>query len=323
MEYKFYLHLDETEVAARLDAHQRWLVSGGREGEQASFASCHVKFDFVGRNLENIDFGDADLKGSVFSDCQIRHCSFEGASLDDVIFIRCDINEHTSFKDVTARGLFIHESLISDSSMQGMVTDNLRMDSNTIRKLDMSRMIFRCPQFADNRFMLSNLSHIEMSQGSFFGNNGFKTCSFAGSHSYLTDYGNTYFADVSFHKGLISRSYLNKVILDNCQAAELQLDNSNIERARLLNSTKLPYELHVTRLYLHNTPATVGLNTGTGRFTSELLLGRCVSMDLKQFTAAILFGKLHVQTNKKDKALLLAGSAYLYKIYSDKKNIVK
>ena len=46
-------------------------------------------------------------------------------------------------------------------------------------------------------------------------------------------------------------------------------------------------------------------------------------MDLKQFTAAILFGKLHVQTNKKDKALLLAGSAYLYKIYSDKKNIVK
>ena len=323
MEYKMYMQLDEAEIAARLNAHQRWLASGGREGEQASFAGCKVEFDFVGLNLENIDFGDADLEGSVFSGCQVRNCSFEGASLDKVLFTACDINEHTSFAGATAQHLFFDECIISDSSMQGMTTDYLRMGNNTIRRLDMSHMTLRCPQFAGNRFLLCNNSYMEMSQGNFFNGNIFKACTFNGSKSYLTDYGNTYFADVPFNKALVSRSYLNRVTLDNCKAAELQLDNSNIERARILNNTTLPYELHVTRLYLHNTPATVGLNTDTGRFTSELLLGRGCSMDLKEFTTAVMTGNLNVDTNKKDKALLLAGSAYLYKIYSDNRKIVK
>lgn len=46
---------------------------------------------FERRKLSCVDFGDNDLTGSVFIDCDLRGSIFDNAVMDDVTLIRCHI----------------------------------------------------------------------------------------------------------------------------------------------------------------------------------------------------------------------------------------
>lgn len=76
--------LPEDELARRIEAHSRWLDSGGREGERADLKGAPLRFSnlFMAR-LERADLSSADLRNANVQWANLSGADLTGAKLAD------------------------------------------------------------------------------------------------------------------------------------------------------------------------------------------------------------------------------------------------
>lgn len=100
-------HSDSSLLNAGAAAINRWRV----ENPKSKITSRNTKLQAL--DLSGANLAGADLLGTQFIDCDLRHVNFEGASLVDARFIRCSLAitsfhctdlSHAAFHDVSIDG---------------------------------------------------------------------------------------------------------------------------------------------------------------------------------------------------------------------------
>lgn len=82
------------ELKAMLDSHQRWIRTGGRDGEPAVFDGEDLRplqSYLAGRHLTGLSARNAIAIGVNFSGCQLQGARFDGADLRDADFADADL----------------------------------------------------------------------------------------------------------------------------------------------------------------------------------------------------------------------------------------
>lgn len=75
-------------IAAILSAHERWLVSDAKEGNQANLA----KVDLSGVNLTGVKLAKANLRGSILSRADLSKADLSAANLEGAILRDADLS---------------------------------------------------------------------------------------------------------------------------------------------------------------------------------------------------------------------------------------
>lgn len=88
----FYKKIDQATLDALVEAHERWILSSGREGERlvlnvTDFAGHKLR----GRNLSGADLRQCKLDRASFQDSLLIAADLRGALLDGTLFRACDL----------------------------------------------------------------------------------------------------------------------------------------------------------------------------------------------------------------------------------------
>lgn len=101
---KEYRKLTEEQIKETCEAHEKWLASGGKEGERADFRNADlsgVRLEDV--NLEKANLNDARLNGAFLNSANLKEASLERADLHFVRAINATFDsaslEYADFKD--------------------------------------------------------------------------------------------------------------------------------------------------------------------------------------------------------------------------------
>jgi uncharacterized protein YjbI with pentapeptide repeats len=128
------------EMRAKLDAHQQWIVSGGKEGMHCVLDGEDIRLlqkFVVGRPLTGLSAQNAVAIGLNFAGCQLQGAKFDGADLRDADFTGADL-----------RGASFHGANISHARLGKADMRGLPLINGQMRATDFTGAIGREEQFA-------------------------------------------------------------------------------------------------------------------------------------------------------------------------------
>ncbi|MCC7047630.1 MAG: pentapeptide repeat-containing protein [Alphaproteobacteria bacterium] len=89
---EFYKRMDQDALNSRIAAHERWLLSNGREGERLVLRVIDLTRNKVdGRDLSGADLRTCKLDRVCYRNSRFVHADLRGSSLDGTIFRACDL----------------------------------------------------------------------------------------------------------------------------------------------------------------------------------------------------------------------------------------
>ncbi len=75
-------------------------------------------YEFVKLDLRNVDFGEADLRASIFNNSQLQGADLRGADLEDAVAFACDFDE-TDLRDTNFTQALLMESHFENANIEG------------------------------------------------------------------------------------------------------------------------------------------------------------------------------------------------------------
>jgi uncharacterized protein YjbI with pentapeptide repeats len=107
--------VDAIQVRHQLKLHEKWVESGGKEGQRADFTGQSLAgLDLSGRCLDTICFAHANLKGIVLRGAVLAACDFSEANLRQADLSRCDL-----------RGANLKGAILDDARLDEVRTGTL------------------------------------------------------------------------------------------------------------------------------------------------------------------------------------------------------
>ena len=121
---KEYRKLTEEQIKKTCEAHEKWLASGGKEGERADFQNADLKnARLEGVNLEKANLSDARLNGAFLNFANLKEASLERA---DLRFVRAmnAVFDGASLRYADFRGASLTSSTFKDARLASANFEN-------------------------------------------------------------------------------------------------------------------------------------------------------------------------------------------------------
>jgi uncharacterized protein YjbI with pentapeptide repeats len=131
------------ELRAKLEAHQQWIVSAGKQGSQGVLDGEDIRplqKLVVSRPLSAISARDVIAVGLNFSGCQLQAARFDGADLRDADFTGADL-----------RGASFKNAKIAHARFANADLRNLQLENGKIRRVDFAGALGSQEQFEQAR----------------------------------------------------------------------------------------------------------------------------------------------------------------------------
>ena len=124
---KEYRKLTEEQINKTCKEHEKWLASGGKEGERADFQNADLKNARLnGVNLEKANLDGARLNGAFLNSANLKEASLERADLRFVRAMNAAF-DGASLKYVDFRGARLTSSTFKDARLASANFENARL----------------------------------------------------------------------------------------------------------------------------------------------------------------------------------------------------
>ena len=124
---KEYRKLTEEQIKKTCEAHEKWLASGGKEGERADFQNADLRnARLEGVNLEKAKLNDARLNGAFLNFASLKEASLERADLRFVRAMNATF-DGASMKYADFRGARLTSSTFEDAVLSDANFENAKL----------------------------------------------------------------------------------------------------------------------------------------------------------------------------------------------------
>ena len=121
---KKHREFTEEQIKETCEAHEKWLASGGKEGERADFRNADLKNARLnGVNLEKANLDDARLNGAFLNSASLKESSLERADLRFVRAMNATF-DGASLKYADFRGAMLTASTFKDARLASANFEN-------------------------------------------------------------------------------------------------------------------------------------------------------------------------------------------------------
>jgi hypothetical protein len=134
--------LPEDELARRIEAHSKWLDTGGREGARADLKGAHLRFSnlFMAR-LERADLSSADLRNANVQWANLSGADLNGAKLGDADLFQSNFSG-ANLHDVSAKGASFFMADLQGADLGGANLRGADMKGTKLQGADLSGVDF-------------------------------------------------------------------------------------------------------------------------------------------------------------------------------------
>ena len=91
-------------------------------------------FEFVKLDLRNVDFGESDLRASIFNNSQLQGADPSGADLEDAVAFACD------FEGADLRDANFTQALLMESQFEGALIDGADFTDAVISRIQQKQL---------------------------------------------------------------------------------------------------------------------------------------------------------------------------------------
>ena len=139
---KEYRAFTEEQIKETCEAHEKWLASGGKEGERADFQNADLKnARLEGVNLEKANLNDARLNGAFLNFANLKEASLERADLRFVRAMNATF-DGASLKYADFRGARLTSSTFEDAVLSDANFENAHIGHGNFTGADLSAANF-------------------------------------------------------------------------------------------------------------------------------------------------------------------------------------
>ena len=139
---KEHRKLTEEQISKTCKEHEKWLASGGKEGERADFQNADLKnARLEGVNLEKANLNDARLNGAFLNFANFKEASLERADLRFVRAMNATF-DGASLKYADFRGARLTSSTFEDAVLSDANFENAHIGHGNFTGADLSAANF-------------------------------------------------------------------------------------------------------------------------------------------------------------------------------------
>ncbi len=91
-------------------------------------------YEFVKLDLKNVDFGEADLRASIFNNSQLQGADLRSADLEDAVAFACD------FEGADLRDANLTQALLMESSFEGALIDGADFTDAVVSRIQQKQL---------------------------------------------------------------------------------------------------------------------------------------------------------------------------------------
>ena len=156
---KEYRKFTEEQIKKTCEAHEKWLASGGREGERADFHNA----DLAGARLEGVNLKKANLNGARLNGAFLNSANLKEASLEraDLRFVRA--------MNATFDGASLDYAEFRDARLTASTFEDARLASSNFENAYLGHVNFAGATLWDANFAYADIGGCHFREASIGG----------------------------------------------------------------------------------------------------------------------------------------------------------
>lgn len=132
-----YREFTEEQIKETCEAHEKWLASGGKEGERADFHNADLGgARLEGVNLEKANLNNARLNGALLNSANLKEASLERADLHFVRAMNATFDgaslDYANFRDARLTASTFKDARLASANFENAYLGHVNFDRATL-----------------------------------------------------------------------------------------------------------------------------------------------------------------------------------------------